>query len=258
MVYVGVPLEILLRDEFFSWVFTNWSKVAPRGWVFSCILNTWVGSSVLSLGKLEIRPKTRYFSTILTSSFPLTTSKNVEVFSSTFTDAIWSEKNSGRLVQSWTFFLRLLIFLSHLGAYLLIEGVGGGCGGGGGYLWAVVCEASWCSSSGPSPGPCFIIFQPLLAAAGGGGAAPARAAAGNAGRTISALSSCWAERDESWVSSDGQHDHRGQSPHHLSSLSSSWEPTSLLPASLPWLWLSSLPHHQHHQQISKWNTQSIL
>ena len=35
MVYLVVPLEILLKDEFFSWVFTNWSKVAPRGWVFS-------------------------------------------------------------------------------------------------------------------------------------------------------------------------------------------------------------------------------
>ena len=35
MAYLGIPLENWPRDDFFSWVFTNLSKVAPRGWVFS-------------------------------------------------------------------------------------------------------------------------------------------------------------------------------------------------------------------------------
>ena len=35
MAYLGVPLEIWPKDEFFSWVFSYLSKVAPRGWVFS-------------------------------------------------------------------------------------------------------------------------------------------------------------------------------------------------------------------------------
>ena len=145
-----------------------------------------------------------------------------------------------------------IINLLHITPVIPWEEAGGGGGGGGGYLWVGV-------RPGDSPGLAGLFYHISLRSLGCcwwrcGGAAPARAAAGNRPDNVSPQFMLSRQRWE-WVSSDGQHDHTGQPPHHLPTLSSSWWSTSLLPASLPWLWLSALPHHH---QISKWNTQSIL
>ena len=67
MVYLGVPLEILLKDEFFSWVFTNWSKVAPRGWVFSLSFLLEFCPWVLALSATDVKkkPGLRYQSAVI-------------------------------------------------------------------------------------------------------------------------------------------------------------------------------------------------